>query len=126
MSSNLDGATDVGAENSYPASPGEFAARWNAHTEGGRERMLQGIIDNADRGSRCWKMNHAAELEIVHAMLQHARDLHHPVTIPALPPVPGMHEGRPEQVMCFECGEEIDGAVRTWPCPTARALGVSL
>ena len=37
----LDGATDVGDLNARSATPGEFAARWNAATPGQRDRWLQ-------------------------------------------------------------------------------------
>jgi hypothetical protein len=40
----LEGATDVGAMGSYPRTPGEFAARWNAWTPEKRQTWLDYAI----------------------------------------------------------------------------------
>jgi hypothetical protein len=49
---DLDGATDVGGLLSYPATPGEFAARWNAWTPERREAWLREAIRNAEIATR--------------------------------------------------------------------------
>lgn len=46
MSENLlDGSTECGPENAWPADPGEFAARWNALGDPERARWLASAVD---------------------------------------------------------------------------------
>ena len=49
---DLDGATDEGRPLSYPATPGEFAARWNKWTPERRESGLREAIRCAEIASR--------------------------------------------------------------------------
>lgn len=48
----LDGATDVGSPFSYPRTPGEFAARWNAASQEWRENWLRQAIRDSEIAGR--------------------------------------------------------------------------
>lgn len=53
MSSDLQGATTMPPENSWPATNGEFAALWNASTEAQRAEMVRRRIDDSERALAC-------------------------------------------------------------------------
>lgn len=66
VSTDLEGATTPGEEFAWPASPGEFAARWNAQPEPARARWLAAMIRDAEAASRCVQENHdAAQLYLM-------------------------------------------------------------
>lgn len=52
--SDLDGATDPGSPATMPATPGEFAARWNSKTEEQRAAFLQAMQEASDRAQLCY------------------------------------------------------------------------
>ena len=54
----LDGATDEGTPNTWPATAGEFAARWNARTPEERERLTQTLTENAVTSAHCLHVHH--------------------------------------------------------------------
>lgn len=60
--SDLDGATTTGESNACPATPGEFAARWNSWTEERRAEWLQQAIEGTARGAECFLRDHDGEL----------------------------------------------------------------
>jgi hypothetical protein len=62
-SSALEGATTSPPEGTWPASPGEFAAQWNAHTEAEREVWLARRIEAAERATRCFVLDHEHHIE---------------------------------------------------------------
>lgn len=55
--SELDGATEPSAENAQSATPGEFAARWNAATEEQRAGWLRAMRAESERATLC-KLRH--------------------------------------------------------------------
>lgn len=54
----LDGATERGPENSWPANAGEFAARWNAQTPEKREEWTRALVRDAEASLHCALARH--------------------------------------------------------------------
>ncbi|EYR64666.1 hypothetical protein N866_07085 [Actinotalea ferrariae CF5-4] len=74
--STLDGATVPGPENSWPSTPGEFAARWNAKDEDARAQWVHGIVAASEAAHRCFAMNHngdRAEVRWLRAVVEAVR-----------------------------------------------------
>ena len=59
---DLDGATDVGPDDSWPADAGEFAARWNRATPAERDERVRYIVRNASAAEACEVQGHRAQL----------------------------------------------------------------
>lgn len=58
----LAGATHRGPDNSWPASAGELAARWNAASPDRREELAHEIIDARRIAAGCLEMHHVERL----------------------------------------------------------------
>jgi hypothetical protein len=83
---NLHDASERGNPAAYPASAGEFAARWNAKSVEQREDWRAALIIGSDRAVTCMREDHAGELA-------HLRKQVAPLTIEwafEAPSVPGM------------------------------------
>lgn len=62
MSDEMQGATDPGPDHSYPATPGEFAARWNAWDDDYRMRWLLRAVADSNAAGRCLVEDHAGQI----------------------------------------------------------------
>lgn len=60
-----DGATEPGAENAYPSTPGEFAARWNSWSDERRAGWLTTRISADERSMRCFVGDHDGEIAVL-------------------------------------------------------------
>lgn len=69
--SDLNDATTPGPEGTYPSTPGEFAARWNAADEAGRERILQAMNTAAEQSFRCVIRRHEEVLALRDSTREH-------------------------------------------------------
>lgn len=58
----LDGATEVGPPNTWPANAGEFAARWNAASPGARDERTRLIVQDSERAIRCIEFGHDEQI----------------------------------------------------------------
>lgn len=56
--SDLKGATAPGSPALWPASAGEFAARWNLMGFDARNDLVALIVANARRAHDCWALAH--------------------------------------------------------------------
>lgn len=66
--SDLDGATELGFPNALAGTPGQFAARWNAHTEEERAVWLRDQQDAAQTALACrYLENHRGQLDLLQA-----------------------------------------------------------
>ena len=70
----LDGATTPGEEFAWPANAGEFAARWNEADTEQRDAWVRSIVDNAEAASRCFRMAHRQQVELLQHMQTEQRD----------------------------------------------------
>jgi hypothetical protein len=69
----LDGATDPGEPNAYPANAGEFAARWNAWTPAQRDTWLGARIESSQRSAACYEQDHVGRLGQLDARIREAK-----------------------------------------------------
>lgn len=61
--SDLAGATaTIPLPNAAASTPGQFAARWNLHTEQQRQDWLDGMHEAVERGQTCFMQDHARHL----------------------------------------------------------------
>ena len=58
MITDLKGATSPGNPALWPASSGEFAARWNAMGREAREDLVRLIVESARKAHDCWALAH--------------------------------------------------------------------
>lgn len=69
--SALEGATNAGDPAAYPATPGEFAARWNAWTEERRARVLAALVDASEASGACLREDHRGTIAALEAERAH-------------------------------------------------------
>lgn len=72
-SEQLDGATVAPPSDIWAASPGEFAARWNAMTSEERSSCVAAVRRDSERSLRCFQQDHEGQLD---ALWKHVESLH--------------------------------------------------
>lgn len=60
---DLDGATHPGRDDSWPADPGEYAARWNKADQERRASHVRNVTANGEEAMRCWSGQHENQIQ---------------------------------------------------------------